>query len=109
MAAIPLYGVARSSGRAYAGALVGAYLLGLGVARGVSFDFHIEAFAPLLAFIALWGLTRQRRCLRRPHLILTLKEDAVLLTLTLCWIGWFAFRERISAPVARYPSSMAFL
>ncbi len=98
-AAIPLYAAARAAGCRYAGALAGAYLLGLGVARAVSFDFHIEAFAPLLAFTALWGLTRGQRIVFvvAGLLVLTLKEDGALLTLALCWIAWFAFGERRSA------------
>jgi uncharacterized membrane protein len=95
-AAIPLYAAVRTVGRGSAGALAGAYLLGLGAARAVSFDFHIEAFAPLLAFTALWGLAHRRRVIFVPAalLILTLKEDGALLTLALCWIAWFAFGER---------------
>jgi len=95
-AAIPLYAAARMAGCRGAGALAGAYLLGLGAARAVSFDFHIEAFAPLLAFTALWGLAQRRRVvfIAAALLILTLKEDGALLALALCWIAWFAFRER---------------
>jgi uncharacterized membrane protein len=103
-AAIPLYAAVRVAGAGCrgAGALAGAYLLGLGAARAVSFDFHIEAFAPLFAFTALWGLARRQRVIFvvAGLLILTLKEDGALLTLALCWIAWFAFRERASAPVA---------
>jgi len=95
-AAIPLYAALRTAGRGGAGALAGAYLLGLGVARAVSFDFHIEAFAPLLAFTALWALVQRQRAvfIAAALLILTLKEDGALLALALCWIAWFAFRER---------------
>jgi len=95
-AAIPLYAAARTAGCRGAGALAGAYLLGLGAARAVSFDFHIEAFAPLLAFTALWGLAQRRRVvfIAAALLILTLKEDGALLALALCWIAWFAFGER---------------
>jgi uncharacterized membrane protein len=97
-AVVPLYAAVRpAAGRGAAGALVGAYLLGLGVARTVSFDFHLDAFAPLLAFGALWALTRRKRMLFLVAglLILTLKEDGALLALALCWIAWFAFGERL--------------
>ncbi len=96
-ATIPLYAATRAmAGRGAACALGAAYLLGLGPARAVSFDFHIEAFAPLFAFTALWALATRRRLAFAVAalLILTLKEDAALLTLSLCWIGWFAFKER---------------
>jgi uncharacterized membrane protein len=74
-------------------------VLGLGAARAVSFDFHVEVFAPLFAFTALWGLARKQRAIFvvAGLLILTLKEDGALLTLALCWIAWFAFGERRSA------------
>jgi uncharacterized membrane protein len=101
-AAIPLYAAVRTAGWGGAGVLAGAYLLGLGAARAVSFDFHTEAFAPLFAFTALWGLARRQRLVFVVVglLILTLREDGALLTLALCWIAWFAFRERTFAPVA---------
>jgi uncharacterized membrane protein len=100
VAAVPLYLAVRemASPRA-AWALCAAYLLGLGVARTVSFDFHFEAFAPLLAFIALWGLATGRPAafVVAGLLILTLKEDAALLTLAMCWIAWLAFGQRKAA------------
>jgi len=101
-AAIPLYFAVRTAGRRAAVAVAGAYLLGLGVARAVSFDFHTDAFAPLFAFAALWALVRQHRVVfvAVGLLILTLREDGALLTLALCWIAWFAFQERASAPLA---------
>ncbi len=102
-AAIPLYAAVRqAAGRGGAGALAGAYLLGLGTARAVSFDFHLEALAPLLAFAALWGLAQRRHAVFVvvALLILTLREDGALLALALCWIAWFAFQERASAGVA---------
>src|SRR3990172_8383136 len=101
-AAIPLYAAVRTAGCWAAGALAGAYLLGLGAGRAVSFDFHTEAFAPLFAFTALWGLARRQSVVfvASGLLILTLREDGALLTLALCWIAWFAFRERASAPLA---------
>jgi uncharacterized membrane protein len=101
-AAIPLYLAVRPAGRRTAGAMAGAYLLGLGAAQAVSFDFHAEAFAPFLAFTALWGLARRQRAVffAAGLVILTLREDGALLTLALCWIAWFAFGERASAPLA---------
>ena len=112
-AAIPLYAGARAVevGRGGAAALAGAYLLGLGAARSVSFDFHIEAFAPLFAFTALWGLARGRRVVfvAAVLVILTLKEDGALLTLALSWIGWFGFKERLSAATAGVATIYMFL
>jgi hypothetical protein len=83
-------------------AVVVAYLFSLGVAQAVSFDYHIETFAPLFAFVALWGLARDSRwpfwlsCIA----ILTLKEDGALLTLAICWLAWFAFHRRSALPIA---------
>lgn len=96
-AAIPLYAAVRAmTGRGAACAVACAYLLGLGPARVVSFDFHVEAFAPLFAFAALWALATRRRVafVVAALLILTLKEDGALLALSLCWIAWFAFGQR---------------
>jgi uncharacterized membrane protein len=103
-AAIPLFAAMRALGisRALSYAVLGAYLFSLGVAQAVAFDFHIDAFAPLLAFTALWGLARDNRCVfwLSSLSILTLKEDAGLLTLALCWIAWFSFRQRSGLVVA---------
>ena len=96
-AALPLYAAMRAmAGRGAACAVTGAYVLGLGPARVVSFDFHIEAFAPLFAFVALWALATRRHmvCVAAVLLILTLKEDGALLALSLCWIAWLAFGQR---------------
>lgn len=102
--ALPLYASARGLGCTGRGsfALVGMYMLGLGVAQTVSFDFHMDAFAPLLAFTALWGLARGRAWVyvASALLILGLKEDGAFLTLALCWIAWFEFRVRVSAGAA---------
>lgn len=102
LAAIPLYlAVRETAGERAAFALTGAYLVGLGVSRAVSFDFHPEAFAPLLAFTALWCLVTRRAVgfVVAGLLILSLKEDAALLTLALCWIAWLGFGERKPAVV----------
>ena len=96
-AAVPLYASARATGGyRVALALAVAYLLGLGAARAISSDFHVEAFAPLFAFTALWGLERGRTWVfvGPALLILTLKEDGALLTLALCWIAVFAYNRR---------------
>jgi uncharacterized membrane protein len=101
LAAIPLYvSVREVAGQRAAATLAGIYLIGLAAARAVSFDFHMEAFAPLLAFTAMMGLVQRRPLLwiSCGLVILTIKEDAALLTLALCWIAWFGFHER--TPVA---------
>ena len=82
-----------------------AYLLSLGVARAVSYDFHVEAFVPLLAFTALWSLVKGSgpMFLISTLAILTLKEDGALLALALCWVARFAFGQRgfvVAAAVA---------
>jgi uncharacterized membrane protein len=77
--------------------------LSLGVARAVGYDFHPEAFVPLLAFTALWGLAA-----RRPMVfavatlaLLPLKEDMGFLVLGLCWVAWVGVGERkLAAGVA---------
>ncbi len=99
-AAIPLFAAARrlaAPGPAWLA--TGAYLLGLAQARAATYDFHLEAFAPLLAFTALWALASGRPAvfLAAALAILLLKEDAVLLTLALCWVAWFAFGLRREA------------
>ncbi len=109
-AAVPLYlAVRKMAGVQAAWVLVVAYLLGLGVSRAVSFDFHFEAFAPLLTFGALWCMVTGRSWgfVLCGLLILTLKEDAALLTLALCWVAWLAFRERRAAAVLA-GASMAY-
>jgi hypothetical protein len=120
VAVVPLYATARRLGlsQMVAGAFVAAYVLSLGVAQAVSFDFHVEVFAPFFAFTALWALASPLE--RNPFpprrqpggfayrllfammlvLILTLKEDGALLAIALCWVGWFAFRERWAIPMA---------
>lgn len=104
VAVLPLYVAVRSMDcRTGAGALTGAYLFGLGVARAVSFDYHVETFAPIFAFAALSGLARKNDAFfaTAALLVLTLKEDGMLLTLALCWIAWFAFeRRQIATAVA---------
>jgi uncharacterized membrane protein len=97
VAVIPLYAAVRAmAGRGAACAVAGAYVLGLAPARVVSFDFHVEAFAPLFAFVALWALAARRRVVfvAAVLLILTLKEDGALLALSLCWIAWLGFGQR---------------
>jgi uncharacterized membrane protein len=75
--------------------VVGAYLLSLAVARTVNYDFHPEAFIPLFGFTAFWALTARRpavfvaACL----VLLTVKEDAALVVLAMCWLAAFAFSQ----------------
>ncbi len=102
VAVVPLYAFVRqAAGYAPAAALSGGYLVGLGAARAVSFDFHTEAFAPLLAFSALWALGRGLPIafLVCGLLTLTLKEDGALLALALAWIAWIAFGQAKAAAV----------
>ena len=76
---MPLYAAARRFGLSQhvGAAFVAAYVLSLAVAQAVSFDFHVEVFAPLLAFTAVWALASDRRWVfvATVALILTLKED----------------------------------
>lgn len=70
-----------------------AYLLSLGVARAANYDFHPEAFMPLLLFSGLWTLAAGRRrefawvCVA----LLVMKEDGVLSVLALSWIAYLSF------------------
>ena len=96
-AAVPLFFAARRlAGSPPAAGLAGAYLLSLGVARAVAFDFHVEAFAPLFAFLALLALTHEQKLafVASCCLLLTLKEDSALLAVCLAWVAWFAFGWR---------------
>jgi uncharacterized membrane protein len=98
VAAVPLYAASRGVGCTawQASAISLSYLLSLGVAQAVSYDFHVEAFVPLFAFTALWGLVKGSGplFLASTLAILTLKEDGALLALALCWVAWFAFGQR---------------
>ncbi|MCC6382596.1 MAG: DUF2079 domain-containing protein [Dehalococcoidia bacterium] len=99
-AAVPLFlAVRRLAGEGAGYALVAAYLLSLGVARAVDFDFHLEVVAPLLAFGALWALATGRRAafFGCALALLPMKEDGALLVLALCWIAWLAFGWRRGA------------
>ncbi|MBI5947356.1 MAG: DUF2079 domain-containing protein [Chloroflexi bacterium] len=97
VAVVPLYfAIRRSAGET--GAVLGAaaYALNLGVSRAVSFDFHTEALAPVLAFTAVLGLVtgRPRLFVIPLLLLLTLKEDAVLLLLPLTLVAYVSFGWR---------------
>lgn len=96
-ATIPLFVAARRliGYEAGAWAAVVAYALGLGVTRAVAFDFHAEAFVPLLAFTALWALatSRSRWFLASSLAVLLVKEDSLLLALSLAWIAAVAFGQ----------------
>src|SRR6185436_15517064 len=98
VAAVPLYAASRGVGCTawQASAISLSYLLSLGVAQAVSYDFHVEAFVPLFAFTALWGLVKGSGplFLASTLALLTLKEDGALLALALCWVAWFAFGQR---------------
>jgi hypothetical protein len=97
LALVPLYLAGRAgAGPLAGGVLAGLYAIGLAVAQAVSFDFHAEAFLPLLAFTAMWGLVTARPTvwIASSLAILLVKEDAALVTLALCWIAWLAFQER---------------
>jgi uncharacterized membrane protein len=99
-AAIPLFASVRAlSGERAAWLLTGTYLLSLPVLRTVNYDFHVEAFIPLFAFSALWGLVARQPvavavgCLA----LLTVKEDTALLVLALCWLAWLGFKRPVLA------------
>ncbi len=97
LAVVPLFYAIRGSAGELAAVLgAAAYILGLGVSRAVSFDFHTEAMAPLFAFTAVLGLVTGRRLLFAVPLLLllTLKEDAVLLVLPLAFVGFVSFGWR---------------
>lgn len=104
-AVIPLYLCARQ-GAGQAAALLAciAYGFSLGVARAVSFDFHLEALAPLLCFTAVHGLVRKRDWLFVAPVVLLLatKEDAPILVLALVVLAaWhFQWRRRAAAVAA---------
>ncbi len=109
-AVVPLYAAARAlAGERVAWGAVTAYVLSLGVARAVAFDFHTEAFAPLLAFGALWALAAGRRPWFAAAVVgaLLLREDGVLLALALCWVAWLAFGWR-RAPAALAAASLGY-
>ena len=101
-AVVPLYRCARQgAGRAAALLACLAYAASLGVARAISFDFHLEALAPLLCFTAVYGLVLKRDWLfiAPVLLILTLKEDAPILALALIVLAAWHFQWRRRAAV----------
>ncbi len=95
-AVVPLYYSVRPSSAVLAATLVCAgYGLSLAVAQAVSFDFHMEAIAPVLAFTAVYGLVAKRQWvfIVAALALLTMKEDAALFVLALVWLavafyGW---------------------
>lgn len=96
-AIIPLYLCARhGAGQAAALLACFAYAFSLGVARAVSFDFHLEALAPLLCFTAVYGLVLKRDWLFIVPvlLLLTIKEDAPILVLGLVVLAAWHFQWR---------------
>jgi hypothetical protein len=93
-ATVPLFLAARNlAGERTAWAAVVAYGIGLPAIRAVNFDFHPDAFAPVLAFTGIWALTAGRTGMfaATTLALLSIKEDFVLLVLGLCWIAWFGF------------------
>lgn len=100
-AAVPLYFAARRliANEAGAWAVVAAYCLGLGVTRAVAFDFHTEAFVPLLVFTSLWALATERLgwFIASSLAILLFKEDGALVAVSCGWVAAFAFGRRRSA------------
>lgn len=95
-AAVPLALIAAPAGRLAAVAVAVAWLGSLGVAQAVSFDFHVEAVTPLLAFSAWLGAVRGRpRLLAVMALaILLTKEDAGLVVLAIAWLAFVRRRGR---------------
>lgn len=110
-AVVPLEGAARRlAGGPAAVAVVVAYVFGLGVARAVDYDFHLESVFPLCASTALWGLAKGSRAAFwvGTLALLPLKEDAALVSLALCWIAWLAFgRQRDAAWIGAIALSYA--
>lgn len=99
-AVVPLHAaVRRLGGPIAAWGLSAAYVVSLGPARAVSYDFHPECFVPLLTFIALWGLAAQRPGVfaAATLALLPIKEDVTLLALGLCWIAWLGFAQEDTA------------
>lgn len=100
VAMFPLYYAVRHRHTPATAALVCvAYGLSLGVAQAVSFDFHLEAVAPLFAFSAVLGLVVSRDWLFLVSSVslLTLKEDAALLVLGLAGAGLVYYGHRWKA------------
>jgi uncharacterized membrane protein len=96
-AVVPLHAAVRRLGGVVAAwGLSLAYVVSLGAARAVSFDFHPECFLPALAFTALWGLAAERPgvFVAATLAMLPIKEDAAFLVLGLCWVGWLGFGQR---------------
>lgn len=98
-AVFPLYYAVRRRTDATAGLFVClAYGLSLAVAQAVSFDWHLEAIAPPLAFTAVYGLVSRRDWLfiLSSLLLLTMKEDAALLVLGLALLAvvYYGWRRR---------------
>ena len=101
-ACIPLFAaVRRLAGPGPAWFVTSAYVLGLAQGRAVTYDFHPDAFIPLFAFTALWGLASGRKTalIAASLAILTVKEDMALLVLGLCWVAWLAFGAKREAAV----------
>jgi uncharacterized membrane protein len=100
LAVIPLHAATRRLGGPVAAwGLSAAYILSLGVARAVSYDFHPECFAPFLVFTALWAMMAERPgvFVASSLALLPLKEDMALLALALCWVAWLGFGWRRQA------------
>lgn len=96
-AVIPLHAATRRLGGPIAAwGLCVAYVVSLGAARAVSFDFHPECFVPVLAFTALWGLSAKRPgvFVAATVALLPIKEDVSFLVLGLCWVAWLGFGQR---------------
>jgi len=101
-AVVPLYLAARRlAGTVAPWFAIGAYVFGLAQARAVTYDFHPECFAPLLAFTALWALAseRPRWFIASALAMMLLKEDMVLLVLGMCWVAWLGFGQVRAARV----------
>jgi len=99
-AVVPLHAAVRRLGEPIAAwGLSAAYVVSLGPARAVSYDFHPECFVPLFAFIALWGLAANRPgvFVAATLALLPIKEDMALLVLGLCWVAWLGFAEKQAA------------
>ena len=96
LAVVPLHALARDLlGRNAARVAVAAYLLQFGIARAVGFDFHTEALAVPMVFLALWAANQRRwpwffLFALAPSLT---KEDGALLTIGICMLALVVTRR----------------
>lgn len=98
-AVVPLWALARrwlGSGSVGPAIACTAYLLQVGVARAVGFDFHTEALAVPFVFLALLGAARDdmRLLLLAGAVPMLCKEDGALVTLGIALLALLVVRRR---------------